>query len=168
MERLEAFILGLSVISRKWSMEIDLFASEWNAQTRIFVSWLPQPGACATNALSISWTELNGYTYPLFTSERLSVENQPGSGVLVCQYWPSQPWFPSLLELACGVPILFNPREDLLTSASTCYETMAFRSKLSMPLSPVLVHPLSLHTSPPGNLGRIGALDSVTIPCQAG
>ena len=36
--------------------------------------------------------------------------------VLVAPYWPSQFWFPSLMELATDIPVLLFPSKSLLTS----------------------------------------------------
>jgi hypothetical protein len=36
--------------------------------------------------------------------------------VSVTPYWPSQPWFPIIMDLAMAVPRLLRPSPDLLTS----------------------------------------------------
>ena len=41
-------------IARLWQVEVDLFASSWNAQLEKFFSWQPQPGAWALNAFALN------------------------------------------------------------------------------------------------------------------
>jgi hypothetical protein len=55
---------SFKTIQAIWEVEVDLFASSWNAQLPIFVSRFPQPGAWKTDALSLSWKALAGYCFP--------------------------------------------------------------------------------------------------------
>ncbi len=50
-----------------WTVDIDLFASCWNAQLPSFISWKPQPNALSTNALSFGWSKCAGYAFPPFS-----------------------------------------------------------------------------------------------------
>ena len=43
---------------------VDLFASRLTAQLDSYMSWKPDPGALATDALSQQWTEIKGYAFP--------------------------------------------------------------------------------------------------------
>ena len=49
------------IVSQTFIPEIDLFASRLNAKTAKFISWLPQPGAVAIDAFSLSWANMNCY-----------------------------------------------------------------------------------------------------------
>lgn len=77
-----------------WPVGIDLFSNSWNAQLPVFVSWMPQPGAFATDAFSLNWSDHNGFFSPPFSliSRRISkLRREKASGVFVCPIWPSQP-----------------------------------------------------------------------------
>jgi hypothetical protein len=54
-------------IFRIWPVDIDLFASPWNAQLDLFVSWKPQPGAYASNAFTLNWRLLKAFIFPPFS-----------------------------------------------------------------------------------------------------
>lgn len=107
------------LIADKWEVKTDLFASVWNAQLRSFISWKPQPGAQAIDALSLNWTNLKGYAFPPFCLIKncvAKIVEEETEIVLVVPYWPSQPWFPALLSLACEKPLVFLPCPNLLLS----------------------------------------------------
>jgi hypothetical protein len=77
------------LISSRWLISIDLFASSWNAQFPQFVSWMPQPGAWGINALSFSWVDLKAYAFPPFSliKDCLSKVSREGSSfILVCPF----------------------------------------------------------------------------------
>ena len=109
-----------SSIRSLWRVEIDLFASAWNAQLPAFVSWFRQPLALTTNAFSLSWKDRWGYAFPPFAlipKCLAKVRKERASLVLVCPWWPAHPWFPLLLELASDAPRILRPRHDLLTNS---------------------------------------------------
>lgn len=179
-----------SIVSKRWTVEIDLFSMPWNAQLTNFVCWLPQPGAIATDAMSISWTRLRGYAFPPFglIGGCLSkVRSDQARLVLITPYWPSQPWFPVAMQLAVDVPVILPSHPNLLTSgreemhplcsrqsfrliawllSGRDSETEAFRKKWSTYSWPVAAVPPSRPISQPGSLGVLGVLDAVKIPCM--
>jgi len=176
-------------LQQVWPITTDLFASAWNAQVANFVSWMPQPNAAAVNAFSISWKNILGYAFPPFAliPRILSkLKREKAQLTLVCPLWPSQAWFPALLNMAVDFPRVFSPHEILIHGPSlephpllcndrfrlsawmlsgNAFQTEAFRQKLSIFSSPVTVHPLLLHTSQPGVAGLIGTLNGTKIPC---
>ena len=64
------------------------------------------------DAFSVAWTD-NVYLFPPFplVGRVLSkfVSDGTDHGLLVCPYWPSQPWFPTLLDLLIAPPLLLPP-----------------------------------------------------------
>jgi len=54
-------------ISRLHLVDVDLFASAWNAQLSSFCSWKPQPGASNINAFSLNWNTYFDYAFPPFS-----------------------------------------------------------------------------------------------------
>lgn len=84
-----------------WECDVDLFSSSWNAQLKSFVSWRPQPNAMAVNAFSLNWSGFRGYLFPPFSLISRCVDKirrDKANVVMVCPVWPTQPWFPVLLE----------------------------------------------------------------------
>lgn len=176
-----------SRIQSLWRVEIDLFASAWNAQLPTFVSWIRQPLALTTNAFSLTWEGRRGYAFPPFAPIPrclAKVRKEKASLVLVCPWWPAQPWFSLLLELAADAPRVLRPLPNLLTNSvrvphplsnsliltvwklsGNASETRAFQSRLLLSCSAPTVTPRSLLTSPHGKVGLIGVLNGIPIPC---
>ena len=168
---------------------MDLFTSAWNAQLPLFVSWLLQLGSWRTNAFSLDWKNLQGYAFPLMNliQNCLSkIIRDEASLILICPYWPSQSWFPILLELAVDIPRIFSFQGNLLSSAQkenhpqildgslrlvawklsgATSASKAFRTKLQTFYWRDQGPQQSLHTSLPGSHGEIGAYKWNTIPC---
>jgi len=180
---------AFNLISREWDPKVDLFASAWNAQLPLFVSWLPQPGSWRTNAFSLDWKNLQGYAFPpmnLIQNCLSKIIRDQASLILICPYWPSQSWFPILLELAVDIPRIFSFQSNLLSSAQkenhpqildgslrlvawklsgVTSASKAFRTKLQTFYWRDQDPQQSLHTSLPGSHGEIGAYKGITIPC---
>ncbi|KZS10356.1 Uncharacterized protein APZ42_025183 [Daphnia magna] len=170
-----------------WEVQIDLFANAWNAQLSTFVSWVPQPLALTTNAFSLCWKRQKCYAFPPFALIPrclANVRKEEASLVLVCPFWPSQTWFPLLLELTKDVPRIIRPQPDLLLSSdrakhplneslilsvwriSGCVsEIEHFQKRLSLYCWTPTVLPRFLLTSPPGTIGLAGVLNGDPIPC---
>ena len=172
-----------------WPMDIDLFAAKWNAQLPRFVSWLMQPDAFALNAFSLKWSKLLGYAFPPFTLIArclAKIRREKAELVMVCPVWPSQPWFPLLLQMASDVPRILRPHPDLLrSSAETPHPLLAqnslilsawrlsgdaslgtaFRKRWSTFSWRVIETPRQMLISRHGHVGVIGAVDGVKIPC---
>jgi len=107
-------------IQSLWMVEIDLFANAWNAQLPTFVSWFRQPLALTTNAFSLCWRNRSGYAFPPFSlipKCLAKIRKEKATLILVCPLWPTQPWFPLLLELAADVPRILRPQSDQLMSS---------------------------------------------------
>jgi hypothetical protein len=187
------WMLNPSVFSRiscRLILSIDLFASAWNRQLEKFVSWHPQPMAYGVDAFSLSWSNLQAYAFPPFTLIQRclgKIRKDQGDLTMVAPYWPTQPWFPALLELACEIPLVICQQEDLLvgptgqphpllasggllltvwrlSGANSKPET--FRKTLSNICWPQIVPPHLLPTRAPGTLGMIGVYGGIRIPCR--
>ena len=97
--------------------DIDLFASRLNHKLDRYVSWKPDPDSLACNAFSIEWTGLYGYAFPPFNMigrVLWKIEHSATAILLVCPYWPSQPWFPHLCSLLIARPVLLPSSPSLL------------------------------------------------------
>ena len=88
---------------------VDLFATHQDRQLRRFCSWGPQPGALAIDAMKTSWLHENGWANPPFSLifQVLHKVREEGSTVtLLAPFWPSQPWFPLLMDMLVEAPVL--------------------------------------------------------------
>jgi hypothetical protein len=97
---------------------VDLFASSENAQLPTFCSWRQDPGALATDALSISWVGLIAYAYPplaLLLRVLNKIEEEGCKVILIAPVWPRRHWYVRLLQLLCESPILLPDKGNLLT-----------------------------------------------------
>ncbi|XP_068690471.1 uncharacterized protein [Montipora foliosa] len=106
------------IISQTFTPEIDLFASRLNAKTAKLISWHPQPGAVATDAFSLSWANMNCYAFPPFSllpGVLAKIRHDKALVLLIVPVWPTQSWYPLLLQLSTVQPILL-PRVDNLLS----------------------------------------------------
>lgn len=98
--------------------QVDLFASRQNTQVPRFFSWQHDYAALGTNCFTRQWSELGTlYAYPppiligrvLQKIRRDEVQN----AIAVIPLWMGQTWFPSLLEMTVGVPLLLPDRRWL-------------------------------------------------------
>ena len=173
-----------------WPAQIDLFASHWNAQLPKFISWRPQPNAFSTNAFAFDWSSCIGYAFPPFSliGRCLSkIRREKANVILVCPYWPSQSWFPDLLQLVCDIVLvmptdrstLVGPRKNphplldqgqmlvtvwkLSGHSSVCKD---FRNAWSTCYWAGHANPQKLHMQPLGSIGTIGVVHGTRIPCR--
>ena len=187
------WMLNPSVFSRiscHWIHSIDLFASAWNRQLETFVSWQPQPSALTIDAFSLDWHRLQAYAFPPFALIQRclgKIRKDQAELTLVAPYWPTQPWFPSLLELACEIPLVIRHQENLLAGSTGLPHPLlskggllltvwrlsgvsmrqeTFRKVSSIIYWPQIVPPYLLHTKAHGTFGLIGVFSGIRIPCH--
>jgi ribonuclease HI len=106
--REEVFLRGLMELKREdereeQMVEIDLFATRWNHKTKRYVSPSADPAAEASDAFSISWGGWSVYAHPPINQIAKvleKVEREKIETIIVVPKWPSQPWWPKLVELA--------------------------------------------------------------------
>lgn len=94
--------------------KVDLFATRLNNQLQKYVSWHPDPFAMATNAFHLPWRNLRGYAFPPFALVGRVIQKvmeEAATIVLIAPVWPTQVWYPLLLEVN---PILLPLAQDHL------------------------------------------------------
>ena len=109
-------------LSSKFQPEIDLFATRLNAQLSRYVSWKPDPGAEAVDALSLHWGQMKFYAFPPFCIIGKCLQkivHDKAEGFLLVPKWPTQPWFPLMLSLLVCDPIILPKSRSLLTQSTT-------------------------------------------------
>ena len=94
------------IISHKMgSSDIDLFASIKNRKHFRYVSYMPEKDAIAINAFSISWKYKLHYAFPPFSVIGRTIQKmceEQAELILVAPLFPSQPWFPQMLNQISG------------------------------------------------------------------
>ena len=87
---------------------VDLFATRENARLQLFMSPDPDDLSIGTDALSQQWDGLAAYAYPPCPLIREILRKVESSArldlILIAPNWPTQAWFPHLLELLVDRP----------------------------------------------------------------
>ena len=105
------------IVGFTYTPDVDLFASRLNHKVHSYVSWHPDPGAVATDAFAISWSNQKCYAFPPFSliPRVLSkIQRDKTSVLLIAPVWPTQGWYPTLLQLLVEQPILLPRWNNLL------------------------------------------------------
>ncbi|XP_078616244.1 uncharacterized protein LOC144884664 [Branchiostoma floridae x Branchiostoma japonicum] len=87
--------------------EVDLFASRLNTKLPKFCSWKPDPLAWKVDAFTWPWNGMKVYIFPpvcLLSRCLAKVRQDKAQAMVIAPFWPSQPWFPLLKELATDEP----------------------------------------------------------------
>ena len=97
------------IIENFGSVDIDLFASRLNAKHEVYASWKPDPFAKFIDAFAANWKNLKFYAFPPFSVvlpclRKVQVEG--ATGILVVPLWPTQAWFPKLIQMLIDVPLI--------------------------------------------------------------
>ncbi|XP_015763048.1 PREDICTED: uncharacterized protein LOC107342108 [Acropora digitifera] len=108
------------IVSVYPELNIDLFASRLNNQLDVYCSWKPDPGCTYVDAFSIDWSNFNFFAFPPFSLIPRCVQKisqDKAKGILLIPVWPTQTWFPLVLQLLYSQPWIFKPSANLLCHA---------------------------------------------------
>ena len=111
-----------------FSPTIDLFATRINTQLRTFVSYRPNPNCVAVNAFLINWEKEKFYAFLPFVclSKTLQkIYQDKAKSILTALDWPSQPFYPRLIEIV-SVP----PSKNKLVSTKPTFNTLPTSQKI--------------------------------------
>ena len=109
--------------------DVDLFASRLNFQLKPYIAYKPDPEAHAINAFHVSWKGYAFYAFPPFSVlQRVlqKISEEEATGLLVVPNWPTQTWWPYLMNMLIDFPLILPRKEDTLY----------------LPAHPQLLHPL--------------------------
>ena len=101
--------------------DIDLFASRLNYKLKPFVSFKPDPEACAINAFSISWSTYSFYAFPSFSILPIvlqKIHSDKATELLVIPKWTTQSWWPRVMRMLIHEPIQLPVSKRLLIQPS--------------------------------------------------
>jgi hypothetical protein len=98
-------------------VSVDLFASPEDRQVPRFFSWLPTDHCAGVDAFNQDWSMESDLPYanpPFSQLGRLFHKVTSTQGLfcllLVVPFWPTQPWWPTLLRLVCRPPVFLPGR----------------------------------------------------------
>ena len=99
-----------AIFNRFGPFDIDLFASRLNALCDIYCAWKPDPRARFIDAFSVNWNKFHkAYVFPPFSVIMKCLQKlcqDQAQAVFVTPLWPTQPWFPKLIQMLVAVPLL--------------------------------------------------------------
>ena len=119
---LDKNIFSASCDFMKFDPDIDLFASRLNTQLKRYISWKPDPGAEAVDALSIYWGDVDFYAFPPFCLIGKCIQKiiqDEAEGIVIVPKWPTQAWFSKLLNMLVQDPVLLPKSKTLLIQPAT-------------------------------------------------
>jgi len=96
---------------------IDLFATSLNRKLELYVSPFPDQNAIGVDAMSLDWTGKELYAYPptkMITVVLRKARDEPCKLLLIAPAWPSQVWFPDLMDLTVEAPVQLPQIRTLL------------------------------------------------------
>ena len=104
---------------KRWGKpEVDMFASRLNHQFKPYVSWRPDPEACAVDAFSQNWHNKFLYLFPPFSVLGRVVQKireEGAKAILIAPHWTTQTWFPAMMQMLQRPPLVFPKSKTLLT-----------------------------------------------------
>ena len=118
-----------------FSPQIDLFASRLNKQFDAYVSYKPDPYARHIDAFTISWTNEKFYCFPPFSCILKAIRKiiqDKATGILVVPDWPTQSWYPLLLQILAQPPHRLLPKDNLLILPSHPHHKHSLHAKLNI------------------------------------
>ena len=106
------------ILSQYPELNIDLFATRLNHKLPTYCSWKPDPGCSFIDAFSVNWGTHIFYAFPPFSLiprclQKISQDQ--AKGILVVPLWPTQLWFPMVLQLLYNQPWILPPDKKLLS-----------------------------------------------------
>ena len=100
------------------SPDIDLFASRLNYKVTPYCSYRPDPNAKLVDAFTFNWGTNFNYIFPPFSILgavlRKIVQDQ-ADAIVIAPLWPTQPWFPKILQLLVDCPRILPVKKSLVT-----------------------------------------------------
>ena len=98
-------------------LTVDLFATRLNHKFDTYCFWKPDPGCSFVDAFSLNWHAFNFYAFPPFSLIPRclqKINKDKATGILIVPLWPSQPWFPFLLQHLYKPPWILTPDKNHL------------------------------------------------------
>ena len=111
-----------SIFHQYPDLNLDMFASRLNKQLDDYASWNPDPECKFVDAFSVNWKAYNFYAFPPFSLIPRclqKIQQDKATGIMIIPLWPTQAWFPLVLQMLYNQPWILLPRETLLQDPAT-------------------------------------------------
>ena len=119
--------LAAKLMHRWGPRTMDLFASSANALLSRYCSMVPMPGAEAVDAFTISWAHERLWVNPPWSkiARILMVlrDTPQAEATLLLPYWPSRPWWPTLMSLVDSYFELPALQDTDIIAGPCCFST---------------------------------------------
>ena len=95
------------ILSHHPGLDCDLFASRLNFQISTYCSWRGDPHSAHIDAFTMNWSGYKFYAFPPFSllpKCLQKIRQDRAHGILIAPLWPTQTWFPLLLQYLCDQP----------------------------------------------------------------
>ncbi|XP_057299486.1 uncharacterized protein LOC130630105 [Hydractinia symbiolongicarpus] len=107
-------------LCKRWGTpDVDLFASRLFHQVPSYMSWKPDPGCLAVDALQQPWGNHYPYAFPPFSllgRVLAKVRREEVCMILITPAWQTQTWYGLLLEMLVTNPLLLPQSLSLPTN----------------------------------------------------
>ena len=135
-----------NLLCSRWAQpHLDLFATRFNHKLPKFVSLVPDQTACAVDALSLLWENLDAYAFPPVSLLSQVISKVMDQGccrlILIAPEWPNMPWFWDLVSLSVQIPFSLPLQKDLVTQP---FNGLLRRNLSNLNLYASLLEPLPL------------------------
>jgi hypothetical protein len=100
---LDSSIFKSALPQLDFNPNIDIFATRLNAQFSTYVSYRPDPGAFAIDALSLNLAEWQFYAFPPFSVIATlfqKIQEEKATGIVVLPDWPTQSWYAKAMQMS--------------------------------------------------------------------
>lgn len=134
------------ILSHHPGLDFDMFASRLNYKISSYCSWTADPGSAHGDAFTMNWGNYKFYAFPPFSLlprclQKISQDK--AQRILIAPLWPTQTWFPILLQHLCNQPWILLPHPYLLTHPSH-RGLHTLHSKLHLMVCPVSGDPSAI------------------------
>ena len=119
----------------KFEPDIDAFATRANTQLEVYSSRYPDPYATQVDAFSYNWLSYRPYLFPPFSLinsvlQKVRVDKAVALGVF--PRWKTQAWWPQLMEMVVGEPLIIPPGPGNLLLPNRREELHPLQKKLEL------------------------------------
>ena len=105
------------IVKKYGKPDIDLFASRLNHKLDKYVSYRPDPSACAVDAFSIPWNNYYVYIFAPFSTLNMvfrKIAEDETEALVIAPLWNTQSWWPQLAHLLVDFPVTLPPAQKIL------------------------------------------------------
>ena len=159
--------------------DIDLFASRINYQIKPYASFHPDLEAIAVNAFHMSWIQFQAHIFPPFRLisrilQKVRIQEEQCTVVMVVPRWPTQVWWPKLMNQLIAPRIILPKKKTTLILPSNPAETYPLHPHLELTICHLSGNPSKikgfrklLPTLSP-NRGDKGPLNNIDLTSRNG